>query len=176
MTSMRSTTPPPGGITSNNEMMVARLQAMRRRADAAEIVPGLWVGSAPSAAQAATLVERGIDAVVDLRAEEDAQPVTWPAGVIVASAELRDHGTPTVAQLCGAAAMVRTLMGNGRTVLVHCHAGVERAPTVACGVLVLQGWRLEEAYSRVSERRAQALPTDGQLAALRALAAQLGTR
>lgn len=173
---MRSTPAPAGGITSNDEMMIARRPVTRRRVDAVEIVPGLWVGSAPSAGQSATLVERGVDAVLDLRAEDDAKPLVWPDGVIVANAELRDHGTPTVAQLRGAAAMVKALVGNGRTVLVHCHAGVERAPMVACAVLVLQGWSLEDAYRRVSERRPQALPTDGQLAALRALAAQPAER
>ena len=155
-------------------MLGVRLQVLRRRLDAVEIVPGLWIGSAPSPSQAAELVVNGVDAVVDLRAEEDARQVAWPDGVTVeVAAGLRDHGTPTIAELRDAATMVKTLMGHGCTVLVHCRAGLERAPTVACAVLVLQGWSLDEAYRRVTERRPQALPTDGQLASLRALAAEL---
>ena len=143
----------------------------RQRADADEIVPGLWVGSAPSSVQVAALVSAGIDAVVDLRAEDDAVRRAWPDYVAVQIAPLVDHGTPSVDALRAAANAVSELMGDGRTVLVHCHAGVERAPTVACAALILQGWSLEDAYRRVTERRSVAAPTDGQLASLRALLA-----
>lgn len=142
----------------------------RRSIDAVEIVPGLWLGSAPSSRQARDLSKRGIDAVVDLRAERDPDAVVWPPEVDVNFAQLHDHGTPSVRQLEDAAATVAGLMGQGHTVLVHCHAGLERAPTVACAALVLQGWSLEAAYQRVIETRPRALPTDGQLAALRMLA------
>jgi protein-tyrosine phosphatase len=141
----------------------------RQRADADEIVPGLWVGSAPSSVQVAALVSASIDAVVDLRAEDDAVRRAWPALVVVRVAPLIDHGRPSLDELRAAATAVTQLMGDGRTVLVHCHAGVERAPTVACAALVLQGWSLEDAYRRVTERRAAAAPTDGQLTTLRSL-------
>ena len=141
----------------------------RQRADADEIVPGLWVGSAPSTVQVAALVNAGIDAVVDLRAEDDAVRRVWPDHVAVAIVPLVDHGTPPLDALRAAATAVSDLMGSGRTVLVHCHAGIERAPTVACAALVLQGWSLEDAYRRVTERRSLAAPTDGQLASLRTL-------
>ena len=143
----------------------------RQRTDADEIVPGLWVGSAPSSVQVAALVSAGIDAVVDLRAEDDAVRRAWPDYVAVQIVPLVDHGTPPFDALRAAATAVSEVMGDGRTVLVHCHAGVERAPTVACAALVLQGWSLEDAYRRVTERRAVAAPTDGQLASLRALLA-----
>ena len=141
----------------------------RQRADADEIVPGLWIGSAPSSFQVAALVSAGIDAVVDLRAEDDAVRRAWPDCVAVAIVPLVDHGTPPLDALRAAATAVSDLMGAGRTVLVHCHAGIERAPTVACAALVLQGWSLEDAYRRVTERRSMAAPTDGQLASLRTL-------
>lgn len=144
---------------------------LRQRADADEIVPGLWVGSAPTSVQVAAIISAGVDAVVDLRAEDDAVRRAWPDYVAVQVVPLRDHGTPTSQELREAARAVRELMGIGRTVLVHCHAGVERAPTVACAALVLQGWRLEDAYRRVTNRRPAAAPTDGQLASLRSLVA-----
>ena len=37
--------------------------------DASEVMPGLLVGSAPDASQAAELTRRGVTVVVDLRAE-----------------------------------------------------------------------------------------------------------
>ena len=143
----------------------------RQRADADEIVPGLWVGSAPSAVHVAALVSAGIDAVVDLRAEDDSVRRQWPDFAAVHAIPLRDHGTPSLDELRAAATTVSDLVGEGRTVLVHCHAGVERAPTVACAALMVQGWSLEDAYRRVIEHRPAAAPTDGQLASLRALAA-----
>jgi protein-tyrosine phosphatase len=109
--------------------------------------------------------------VVDLRAERDPGRATaWPDGVAVLVVPLEDHGAPSADELHFAGSIVAGLMGDGGTVLVHCHAGVERAPTVACAALVLQGWPLEEAYQRVVQARPSALPTDGQLAALTALA------
>lgn len=138
----------------------------RQRANADEIIPGLWIGSAPSSLQVAALVSAGIDAVVDLRAEDDAVRAGWPDGVTVEIVPLVDHRTPSLEALRAAAAAVSELMGAGRTVLVHCHAGVERAPTVACAALVLQGWRLEDAYRRITERRDSAAPTDAQLNAV----------
>lgn len=143
----------------------------RQRADADEVVPGLWVGSAPSSVQVAALVSAGLDAVVDLRAEGDSVRRAWPDYVAVRVVPLHDHGTPSRDELRAAATIVSDLMGEGRTVLVHCHAGVERAPTVACAALVLQGWSLQDAYQRVTNRRPAAAPTDGQVASLHSLLA-----
>jgi protein-tyrosine phosphatase len=71
---------------------------------------------------------------------------------------------------------VSALVGQGHEVLVHCHAGVERTPTVVCAALVMMGWTLAEAYQRVLDVRPEAAPTDGQLAVLRALSAELSVR
>jgi protein-tyrosine phosphatase len=68
---------------------------------------------------------------------------------------------------------VSDLVKEGNDVLVHCQAGVERTPTVVCAALVMMGWSLTEAYQRVLEVRPEAAPTDGQLAVLRALSAEL---
>ena len=166
---------PDGGPTLTSVVSTVLTRAVqgvfRQRADADEIVPGLWVGSAPSSVQVAALVSAGVDAVVDLRAEDDAARREWPDYVAVEIVPLVDHRTPSLDALRAAARSVSELMGAGRTVLVHCHAGVERAPTVACAALVLQGWSLEDAYRRVIERRSVAAPTDGQLASLRTLLA-----
>lgn len=147
------------------------MNVFRRSIDAVEVIPGLWLGSAPSVRQARDLSKRGIEAVVDLRAERDAGAVVWPPQVDVRFAQLQDHGTPSAQELEDAAAIVSELMRQGRTVLVHCHAGLERAPTVACAALMLQGWSLEAAYQRVVESRPSVLPTEGQLAALTAMQA-----
>ena len=172
------TAPPNGdaGLTLDtvvSTVLTRAVQAVfRQRVDADEIIPGLWIGSAPSSVRLAALLTAGIDAVVDLRAEDDAVRPAWPDYVAVEIVPLVDHGTPSPDALRHAAATVSELMGAGRTVLVHCHAGVERAPTVACAALVLQGWSLEDAYRRVTERRGSAAPTDRQIATVRTLASQ----
>jgi protein-tyrosine phosphatase len=144
---------------------------LRRRPDAARVIPGLWMGSAPAARQAARLARDGIDFVVDLR-EEGADVVHWPLEVVVRHVPLVDHGTPTLDQLRDAGATVSGLVNQGHQVLVHCHAGVERTPTVVCAALLMMGWSLTDAYRRVLEVRSESAPTDGQLVSLRALAAE----
>ena len=147
----------------------------RGRFNAQQVAPGLWVGSWPQEGEIGALVDAGIDAVVDVRRERADGPHGWPEGVEVRTAALVDHGSPSVEEVRAAAAQVVELMRAGREVLVHCHAGFERAPTVACAALVLTGWSLRDAYDAVVTARPAARPTEGQLAALRALAQSLST-
>ena len=135
------------------------------------MIPGLWMGSAPSTRQAARLARDGIDSVVDLR-EEGANVVQWPPEVVVRHVPLVDHGTPTLDQLRYAGETVSGLVYHGHEVLVHCQAGIQRTPTVACAALLMMGWSLTDAYQRVLEVRSGSAPNDGQLATLRALAAE----
>jgi protein-tyrosine phosphatase len=139
-----------------------------RHPDVARIIPGLWVGSAPSTRQAKRLTGGGITAVVDLRAE-NGEVTDWPPSVQVCAVPLVDHGTPTQKALLDAAQVVGQLMSEGHEVLVHCRAGLERSATVACAVLMMQGWTLAEAYRQVTLSRRGAAPTEGQLITLRAV-------
>ncbi|MGA2284228.1 MAG: hypothetical protein ABSH07_11285 [Candidatus Dormibacteria bacterium] len=52
--------------------------------------------------------------------------------------------------------MVADLIRPGDVVLVHCRAGLERAPTVACASPLCMGWSLGDAYRPVLERRRSA--------------------
>jgi len=130
------------------------------------------MGSAPSASSGARLARDGIDCVVDLR-EKRTDIGHWPPEVVVRHVPLEDHGTPSIEDLRDAAVTVSSLVKQGHDVLVHCHAGVERTPMVVCAALLVMGWSLTEAYQRILEVRPEAAPTDGQLAVLRALSAQL---
>jgi diacylglycerol kinase (ATP) len=147
----------------------------RRRPDAVRVIPGLWMGSAASIRHPARLTRDRIDCIVDLR-EEGANVVEWAPQILIRHVPLVDHGTPTSDELRYAAVTVSSLVKQGHEVLVHCHAGVERTPTVVCAALVMMGWSLTEAYQRVLEVRPEAAPTDGQLAVLRALSAELAER
>lgn len=143
------------------------------RPDAADVIPGLMVGSAPTRLQVRNLVAGGVTTVVDLRTDGEGAEVRWPATIIRARCPLDDHGSPTVEALEEAGRMVADFIRQGDVVLVHCRAGLERAPTVACAALLCMGWRLGDAYGRVLDRRRGAAPTEGQLAALGELAAQI---
>jgi protein-tyrosine phosphatase len=146
-----------------------------RRPDAVPVIPGLWMGSAPASRHASRLARDGIDCVVDLR-EEGPDIGHWPPQVLIRHVPLEDHGTPSLGELRDAAVTVSSLVRQGHVVLVHCHAGVERAPTVVSAALLLMGWSLTDAYQRVQEVRPEAAPTDGQLAVLRVLATELSAR
>ena len=148
---------------------------LRRHPFPARVIPGLWMGSAASASHAGRLVHNGIDCVVDLR-EEGADPDAWPNGISLRHVPMEDHGTPTVDTLRDVATTVATLVNEGHGVLVHCHAGVERAPMVVCAALVMMGWSLSDAYQRVMQTRPESAPTDGQLATLHALGVALSQR
>jgi protein-tyrosine phosphatase len=119
---------------------------------------------------ARALAANGINAVVDLRAERIGVDAAWAGDVKVCVVPLVDHGAPTQEELAAAAAALVTLLGAGREVLVHCHAGIERAPTVACAALVLLGWTLGDAFVAVTAARPASRPTDGQVEALREFA------
>jgi protein-tyrosine phosphatase len=145
----------------------------RARPDAVEVIPGLLVGSAPSRRQVPTLVAEGVTTVIDLRSPREPHGVHWPEGIVYARIPFEDHGSPSADDLEEAGRTVAALMRQGDTVLVHCHAGLERSPTVACAALVISGWSLAEAYRRVTERRRDAAPTAGQMATLEELASRL---
>jgi len=130
------------------------------------------MGSASADRHAGRLVRDGINCVIDLRAERE-RPGLWPDQVVDLHVPLQDHGSPSVDELREAAATVAGMVKQGYEVLVHCHAGLERTPTVVCASLLLMGWPLTAAYQKVMEVRPGAAPTDGQMAALRALADRL---
>ena len=112
--------------------------------------------------------------MVDLRTDTESVKARWPETTIYARFQLQDQAAPTVEALEEAGRMVADFIRQGEVVLVHCHAGLERAPTVACAALLCMGWSLGDAYRRVLEQRRDAAPTEGQLAALGEFATQLG--
>ena len=162
----------PPHFTHGGEDFAIVVEMFRRRPDAVRVIPGLSMGSAPSASSGARLARGGIDCIVDLR-EKRTKISNWPSQVLVRHVPLEDHGTPSIGELRDAAVTVSSLVNQGHDVLVHCLAGVERTPMVVCAALMMMGWSLTDAYQRVLEVRPEAAPTDGQLAALRALAAEL---
>lgn len=136
--------------------------------DAVEVIPGLRMGAAPSRRAARSLARAGVTHAIDLRSREDGAAGTiWPEDVFTHSYPMDEYEAPDVADLHQVSGDIASLIGEGEVVYVHCRAGIQRAPTVACAVLMQMGWSLADAYRVVSSRRAVAAMSEEQLAVLR---------
>jgi protein-tyrosine phosphatase len=87
-----------------------------------------------------------------------------------------EYEAPDIEELCQTSTDVASLIQQGEIVYVHCRVGIQRAPLVACAVLIQLGWSLADAYRVVSSRRAVAAISEEQLDVLRKLAAMVGRR
>lgn len=133
------------------------------------IEPGFAIGSKPYAGQRARIRDLGVRnvlALVELVPEEQAD---WHRlGVAARSIPVNDwsHIPPRkVEQVVKAALEVLQARG---TLLLHCLAGVNRAPTLAAAVLCRRdGLRVEDALQQVLAARPSASPTPEQVASLR---------
>jgi Dual specificity phosphatase, catalytic domain len=139
-----------------------------RAPDASEVLPGLMLGSAPDAGQRRELHRRGVRVVVDLRAEVPAAD-PWEPDVLVRRVPVVDRGVPDAATLVELARWVLAAVRRGDVVLVHCHAGVGRAATVGCAILLELGYDLRDGYRIVREARPVIALTEPQLELLRHL-------
>lgn len=139
----------------------------------------LAVGAAPVAGRLEEVCRLGVTALVDLRtAKERALDRHWELAALhsalrVLHLPVVDRAAPTLEELEAGSAWVESELSGGGRVLVCCRAGVGRSVTLATAVLVRQGYRFPEAFRLVGTRRRVANPTDAQLAALQAFAAQV---
>jgi protein-tyrosine phosphatase len=139
--------------------------------DAAEIVPGLYIGAAPDRRSTSALVRAGVSHVMDVRADAAQDRARWPAEVSVEFRGLIEYAAPAVETLAAIADKIAGLMASGTTVFVHCREGIQRAPMVACATLMATGWSLADAFRIVSTRRPITAMSAAQLQVLRELEA-----
>lgn len=103
------------------------------------------------------LVAAGITHIVDLRAEwTDEQLVTgWEPGIHYFHHPVEDAGQVIGADWFNALLdWVRPALADPRTkLLVHCHMGVNRAPSAALAILLDAGWRLVDALDAIRDAR-----------------------
>ena len=130
-------------------------------------MPGLYIGSAPDRRSSAALARAGVSHVIDLRSDAGQATSRWPEGVTVWPSALVEYQAPSVDTLRDIARQVAELLTSGATVFVHCREGIQRAPMVACAVLMETGWSLSDAYRLVSARRPVTAMSEGQLRVLR---------
>ncbi|WP_454733176.1 MULTISPECIES: phosphatase PAP2/dual specificity phosphatase family protein [Cupriavidus] len=132
----------------------------RRRPQASEIAPGVWVGRFPNAAELRRL---GADAVLDLTAE---LPRLAPAAVAYRCVPVLDLTVPPPAQLDEAVAILEAWHGQGRKVLVCCALGYSRSALVAAAWLAARA--TGEPLALLRERRPQVVLGADSVAALAA--------
>ncbi len=112
----------------------------------------LYVGGAFDANQWPQLHALGIRAVLSLQAErEDAFDGPPPERAL--RLEVVDFYPPTIEQLHRAVAFVSAAHADGLPTLIHCHAGVGRAPLTTAAYLVAQGMTGAEALEQVRRAR-----------------------
>lgn len=133
------------------------------------VAPQLYVGGQHRRRGLAAMRERGITAVVNLRAESDDQArgvapdqYLWLPTI--------DDTAPALDDLHRGAAFIAEQIAAGRGVYIHCASGVGRAPTMAAAYLVSQGGTAAEAWQTIRRGRPFVRPTPPQLAVIEAFA------
>lgn len=85
-----------------------------------------------------------------------------------------DHGVPAdVEAWARVARVIDRRLQAGQSIVIHCRAGLGRAPSLAIGGLIAGGMNVDEAVLRVGRARGRPVPeTDEQLAFIRTFAAR----
>lgn len=131
------------------------------------ITPQLIVGGFIDAGDWRQLVTQGVTVVVSLQAErhdEDSFGELQPDGYL--RLPTIDHSVPTIAQLRMGAAFIDEAVRAGKTVLIHCHAGIGRSALLCTCYLIYSGMGVEEAWETVKAKRTLAYLNTKQRATL----------
>jgi hypothetical protein len=134
-----------------------------RHANASQVSPELWIGGdlgthSPTLAhvQLNELDDAGITAVVDVRMEWNDQE--WVAGVkpnidyLWLGVDDAGQKMPDPWFDTGTDHVLAVLKGGG-TVLVHCHMGINRGPSMGYAAMLAVGWDPIEALDRIRQCR-----------------------
>ena len=105
--------------------------------------------------QVAELIDSDIDLIIDCRVEANDAAI-WEQTDIeyvhLPTDDREDHHIP--AELFDAAEeAAQPVLENDGKVLIHCHMGINRGPSVAYGVLLDQGYDDIEAFDLIREKR-----------------------
>ena len=133
------------------------------------IAPGFALGSKPYAYQRSAVAQIGIRAVLALYEPMEGGAEAWHTlGVRFNWVPTRDWVQIPVPLFDRVVEIVAADLSSGTPVLLHCLAGINRAPTFAAAVLCKrQGLNVDNALAAVKNRRASARPTPEQETSLR---------
>lgn len=129
--------------------------------------PLLFVGGQFRPSQWPQLYSLGVRAVLNMQAEREDRFAGSPAPRTLRLL-VRDFHAPTIAQLGEGVAFMAAAHAEGLPVLVHCHAGVGRAPLMAAAYMVaVQDMPLRVALAHLRAARPIIALNPRQLARLR---------
>ncbi|HMO56866.1 MAG TPA: dual specificity protein phosphatase [Roseiflexaceae bacterium] len=120
--------------------------------NASRVTELLYVGGEFRAAQWPMLHSLGVRAVLSLQAERHDE-FSGPPPARHLRVPVEDFHAPTIEQLQVACEFLEDTHRAGHPTLVHCHAGVGRAPLTAAAFLVTQGHSAAEAIERIAIAR-----------------------
>ncbi len=123
----------------------------------------------PFGAPWGALREEGVQAVLTLT-EHPLESDPAEAGLAALHVPLVDFGTPSLEELERCVAWIDEQVEAGRSVAVHCMAGVGRTGTVIAAWLTRQGLGADEAVDELRSSRPGSVETPGQVDAIRRFA------
>jgi protein-tyrosine phosphatase len=111
---------------------------------------GIW-----NAKNMAEVARAGVTHIIDMQLEFDDRPLAEPAGVQVLWNPIDDDFQPKPADVFrDGICFARTALDeDGTKILIHCAAGVHRAPMMALALLCSLGWTLPDAMALIELRR-----------------------
>ena len=111
---------------------------------------GIW-----NADNMAAVSRAGITHIIDMQIEFDDTPLAVPVGISVCWNPVDDDFKPKPPEVFerGVEFALAALKKNGAKLLVHCAAGVHRAPMMALALLGVLGWAVEDAMDLIEAKR-----------------------
>jgi protein-tyrosine phosphatase len=114
---------------------------------------GIW-----NAENMAVVSRAGITHIIDMQIEFDDTALAKPHGIVVCWNPVDDDFEPKPAAVFANAVDFASaaLAGDEAKLLVHCAAGVHRAPMMTLAILAAMGWPLDDAMGLIEGKRASA--------------------
>ena len=111
---------------------------------------GIW-----NAKNMMEVTHAGVTHIIDMQLEFDDRPLAEPVGVQVLWNPIDDDFLPKPVEVFreGVDFATAALDEDGSKVLIHCAAGVHRAPMMALALLCRLGWTLPDAMALIETRR-----------------------
>lgn len=133
------------------------------------VEPGFALGSKPYEYQREAIVQLGIRAIVAVHEPTKGEALAWERyGVCLYGVPTRDWVQIPISNFDRVVACISACLEAATPVLLHCLAGINRAPAFAAAVLCqTRGMNVDNAIAAVKCVRAAAKPTPEQEASLR---------
>jgi protein-tyrosine phosphatase len=111
---------------------------------------GIWVSETM-----AKMAQAGITHIIDMQLEFDDTALAAPFGIKVLWNAIDDDFQPKPPEVFqrGVEFAIDALDEDGTKLLIHCAAGIHRAPMMALAVLTSLGWTVEAAIQLIETRR-----------------------